>query len=188
MKTEHGKKISKWKILKSKVAFRNPWWEIRDEIVRLPDGSTAHFYVNHSCGGVAVFPVTENGRVVLVRQYKHGARAIVLELPCGHIDSSDGSRVAAARRELREETGYAAQKLTLIRAFPSFPTSSTSKIWIYIATGCRKVGAPKDTAKEITDTLTVSVTELRCLVASGRIASIMHVGAIYAALEHLKKL
>jgi len=188
MKTEHQKKIAKWKILDTKTAFKNRWWDIKDETVLTPSGEKYHFFVNHALGGVIVFPVTADGKVILIRQYKHGARSIIMELPIGRIEESDRSLKAAAARELREETGYAPAKIELLGSFNSFATSSTARLKLFVATGCRKIGEPQDTATEIIDVLTVSPDEARELAAAGKIPSLVHVGAIYSALEHLHKL
>lgn len=178
-------KPKKWKIVRSAPAFVNPWWRIVDETVILPNGSRTHFYVNHTRGGVIVFPVTEDGELVLVRQYKHGARKVLLELPVGRIEKSDRNTRAAALRELREETGYAPGRMALTRTFQIFSTSSTGKFWLYVARGCRRVGEPLDTPKEITDVVRVPLARVRALVRAGKIASLVHVGAIYAALDRL---
>ncbi len=180
------KKLEKWKILKTEPAFTNPWWDIKDETVRLPDGSQTHFFVNHTLGGVIAFPITDDGEVVLVRQYKHGARKILLELPVGRIEESDADPETAARRELREETGYEPAAMTFVRGFQIFSTSSTGKFQLYVARGCRKVGEPMDTPKEITEVVTVPLRRVREMLAAGKIDSIVHVGAVYAALDWLE--
>lgn len=180
-------KLAPWKILKSEPAFVNPWWDIRDETVLLPDGSETHFFVNHTRGGVIAFPITEDGEVVLVRQYKHGARRILLELPVGRIEESDPDPETAAARELREETGYAPDRMEFVREFQIFSTSSTGTFWLYLARGCRKVGEPMDTPKEITEVVRVPLARLPDMLASGEIDSIVHVGAAYAALARLDR-
>ena len=179
--------VKKWDILKRQSAFTNPWWDIVDETVRLPNGTTTHFYINHTRGGVIVFPVTEKGEVVFVRQYKHGARRILLELPVGRIEKSDRDPKRAAIRELREETGFAPGRTAFVRSFQIFSTSSTGKFWLYVVSGARLVGKPLPTPKEITDVVTVPLARVPGMLRQGKIHSIVHVGAAYAALDFLAK-
>ena len=99
--------LPSWKTLARKSVFKNRWWNIFQETVELPDGSvTDDYFVNDLPGGVVVFAVTEDGKVVLNRQYKHGAKTVVRELTIGRLDEDDGSPIEAAKRELLEETGY----------------------------------------------------------------------------------
>lgn len=188
MKIEHRRKIKKWKILRSAVAYKNPWWDIREETVLLPGGRRDQFYVNHSAGGVFVFPLTRDKRVILVRQYKHGARRIVLELPIGRVEKSDKSLSRAEARELLEETGFKPKKMRLLGSFAAFPTSSTTKFWIYLAEDCQQISEPEDSDKEISEVLSVSLPELRRLLRSGKIISIIQAGAIYFVLDKMREL
>ena len=73
--------------------------------MKLPGGKAAtREYVKH-VGAVAVVPVTEDGNVVMEKQYRYPARRVVTEIPAGKLDSPDEDRLKAAKRELREETG-----------------------------------------------------------------------------------
>jgi ADP-ribose pyrophosphatase len=99
--------------------------------------------VVHS-GSVVLLPVFPDGRVLLVRQYRHAARAFLWELVAGRIDAGE-SPVAAAHRELAEETGYAARRLRqLLVIFPS-PGFVSERMWIFSATGLTRGAArPED--------------------------------------------
>ncbi len=79
---------------------------VRVDTVRFPDGTSYRREVVEYDQAVVLVPVDGDGRLLLVRQYRHPARAWLLELPAGGIDGSDDSPEAAALRELREETGY----------------------------------------------------------------------------------
>ena len=97
--------IEKWALLDSVLVFGHRWYQLRRDTVRLPDGTVVDDYFVSVRPEVAmVFPLTPDGDVIFVRQYKHGAQAITIELPGGtfrHELPED-----AARRELIEETGY----------------------------------------------------------------------------------
>ena len=106
---------------------------LRDH-VRLPDGSTAtREYVRHP-GAVAVLPILDDGRVVLVRQYRYPVARILLELPAGKLDEGEPV-LACAMRELREETGYTARQWARAGVFHNAAAYSTEGIEIWFARG-----------------------------------------------------
>lgn len=181
--------LKKWTIKDSRPAFVNPWWRIMEEDVVLPDGSETKFYVQHNLGAVMIFALTDAGEVVLVRQYKHGVREIVTELPVGRIEEEDMSPEVAARRELEEETGYVADAFEEIGAWHIFSTSSTGKFHLFLARDARATGKRvTDNPREIIEVQTVSLPAVRRMLQDGGIAAISQLGGIYAALDHLKKL
>src|SRR5262245_48087811 len=105
-----------WQVLSSEVVLSRRWIEIRQDRVKLASGHEIdEFHVVHGPSWAAVLCLTEAGEVVLVRQYRHGIGGESLELPAGVIDR-DEAPLAAARRELREETGYVSDAWTPIAA------------------------------------------------------------------------
>ncbi len=109
----------------------------RDDI-RLPDGKPAEREVIRHIGAVCVIPVTEDHRVVMERQYRYPVDEVILEIPAGKLDSREEDPEEAARRELREETGYLAGKLTPLGKFYPACAYSDETIWMYLATELTK--------------------------------------------------
>lgn len=104
------------------------------ESVRLPDGGTAtREYILHP-GAVAVVPFTDDGRIVLERQYRHPTRRVIVEIPAGKLDPGE-SALVCGQRELLEETGYVAREWA--HAFTMYPTVAYSDeaIQIWFARG-----------------------------------------------------
>lgn len=105
------------------------------DTIALPNGEQGiREYVKH-IGAVAVLPLTENGEVYCVRQYRHAHRCVMLEIPAGKLDSAEEDHVEAALRELREETGARCDKLTYLGLFRSTPAILDEKIDLYLAEG-----------------------------------------------------
>src|SRR4051812_21387285 len=101
--------IRPWRVLKSELAFENKWAKIRHDECELPGGQIVEDYYYWEGGDFSqVFALTLDREVVLTRQYKHGVKEVVLELPAGMISSNELPLVTA-KRELQEETGYTAK-------------------------------------------------------------------------------
>lgn len=105
------------------------------DTVRLPNGHTAPRELVRHNGAVAIVPLLEDGRVIVERQFRYPHDEVIVEIPAGKLDGPDEEPEAAARRELKEETGVEAQEL--IPLGPFYPTAaySTETIWLYLAKG-----------------------------------------------------
>ena len=96
-----------WRTLERSYLYRNPWCAFRVDEVALPNGATIEYGVLEGDGFASVVPVTEDGKVVLVRQWRQPLGSLTLELPSGGVDKGEDPR-AAAERELFEEAGFRA--------------------------------------------------------------------------------
>src|ERR1700692_3288552 len=122
------------KILYSKVMYKGPIFGVRRDEVLEPNGvRTVREVITHP-GSVVVMPVLQDGRIILIRQYRHAARRFLWELVAGRMDPGEGVRQAAAR-ELIEETGYRAKRLrVLLDLFPT-PGFLEERMYILLAEG-----------------------------------------------------
>lgn len=127
------------------------------ETVRLPDGGSAtREFVRHP-GAVAVVPLTDDGRIVLERQYRHPTGKVMVEIPAGKLDPGEDALVCG-QRELLEETGYVAREWAF--AFTMYPTVAYSDeaIQIWFARGLEHRGAQLDHG-EFLEVITASAEE-----------------------------
>jgi len=132
-----------WEVLGSRELLdASPYLKVRAETVRLPDGRTVeNFYQLDQPDFALMYVETEDGKVVMLRTYKHGARRVSLTFPAGAIDPGE-EPLEAARRELLEETGYAADDWTALGGFVVGANSKGSTCHMFHAKGARKVAEP----------------------------------------------
>lgn len=180
--------IQKWKTIKTGVVLDNKWCTVHKDIVELPSGKIIDdYFVGIRPDVVLVFPITSGGTVIIVRQYKHGAKEILLEFPGGIVDATENSVEAAALRELREETGYTSADITQIGVVYDNPTKDTNKIYFFLA---RNVMQLHDTEFDVTEdieTVEVAFDDIPRLIISGEIKVSGSIAVYYMALAHLNK-
>ena len=123
------------RMLRSESIFEGAVLHVKKDTVSLPSGATStREYCVHK-GAVAVLPLTADGEVILVRQFRYAPGRVFLEVPAGKLDSVDEVPREAALRELREETGAVCQTLTPIGALIPSPALLTEKIHMFLAEG-----------------------------------------------------
>lgn len=131
-------------LVDSHVLHQGRYLTFRIDRVRRADGSDATRDVCGHPGAVAILAIDDEDNLLLVRQYRHPAGQVLLEIPAGTLDPApDGHGVehhaTAARRELEEETGYRAGSWELLTSFWTAPGFATELMHLYLATGLRRV-------------------------------------------------
>lgn len=137
-------KSRKAQIISSTIVYQGKIFGIRrDELIEPSGVRTSRETITHP-GSVVVLPVLEDGRVILIRQYRHAAREFLWELVAGRIDKGESPRQAAAR-ELIEETGYRAKRFRVYLDFFPSPGFLEERMFILLASGVREGQAiPED--------------------------------------------
>ena len=108
------------------------------DTVELPNGKTATREAIRHIGAVAIVPLTDDGNVIIERQFRYPLDRVVTEIPAGKLDRKTEDRLAAAKRELEEETGYLADEWTELGTYCPAAAYCDEVITIYLAKGLRK--------------------------------------------------
>ncbi len=159
-----------WELLESREVFSAPpWIKVLRERVRLPGGRIVddyHRIVLADC--VIVYAQTDDGRVVVERQYKHGAQGVGLSLPAGAIDEGEDP-LLAAQRELLEETGYEARTWKFVGRYAVNGNYGCGFAHMFLATGARLVATPDSGDLEHIEVELIDRKHLRQSVENGEI-------------------
>ncbi len=163
------------------------WYKVRREEVQLPNGRVLNdYYVSVRPEVVLVFPVTSENEVILVRQYKHGAREVLLELPGGIVDDTDASVEAAAQRELLEETGYQSAHWTKLAVIYDDPTKNTNQFHLFLAMQAYQTQGQKLDHTEDINVEKVPLADVLAKALQGEIQVANSLAIILLALEKLR--
>jgi 8-oxo-dGTP pyrophosphatase MutT (NUDIX family) len=181
---DHGP--SGWTVESSNHVFKDRWISVRADSCRTPDGvEIAPFYVLEYADWVQVVALDDQDHVVLVEQYRHGLGIQSLELPTGGVEPEDANPVDAARRELAEETGFAADSWRHIATLAPNPANQNNWCHVVLALGARVSGLANDDPTERTRVVRVPVEEVVQLARSGAIVQALHVAALALALTEI---
>jgi 8-oxo-dGTP pyrophosphatase MutT (NUDIX family) len=172
-----------WSVQSSRVVHADKWIDVRAERVRTAGGSILDpYYVLHYPDWVHIVPVTPDDRILLLRQYRHGAREVGIELPCGAVDPADADIQSAARRELLEETGFEAANLRLVASLRPNPATHTNHVHTFLATGIAETSLPSPEPGEEFETILWTIPQVLEGLSNGRVSQSMHVASIFLAL------
>ena len=173
------------KTLESKRIFEGRLVNLRVDTVELPSGRTTTREVVEHKGAVAIVPMLDHEKIVLVRQFRQPAGAVLLEIPAGTLDEGEDP-AGCARRELVEETGYFPGKLT--EMFHSYlaPGYSTEMLHTFLAEDLRQVGQNND-VDEFIEIVPVNLRDAVEMVISGGIVDAKSICGILLASRLFKE-
>lgn len=126
-KTIHSEPIFKGKVISLKV----------DNVI-LPNGKESKREIVNHPGAVAIIPITDEGKIILVEQYRKALERSIIEIPAGKLEQGESPELTA-RRELEEETGFGCHELTYVQSFATSPGFADEIIHLYVAKQLYKI-------------------------------------------------
>lgn len=168
-------------VTSSNIVYRSFWIELYEDQVRKSDGMIGMFNRISVQDSSVIVPVFKDGSLLMVENYRHGARTKLIELPGGLINCGEQPR-AAAKRELLEETGYECNRLKYINWTYTWPGRTTQKNFVFLATGLKKRGKANLEEFEYTKIRRLPKERVIQEIRSGNIKSAISLSAILYTL------
>lgn len=174
-------------VLQSDLVYRGRVWDVRSDSVRYGDGEIVRQYVDHT-GAVAIVALDEEGRVLLIQQYRHPIRHRDWELPAGLLDVEGEEPLDAARRELAEEADLVAAHWEPLVSSWTTPGGNDEIIHLFLATGVSSADAAHDREDEEADIRVawVPLADAVSAVLDGRMRNGILAIGVLAASQRLR--
>jgi ADP-ribose pyrophosphatase len=138
-----------WQTLSTKPIYHNKWLSVREDFVELPDGRTTIYGVVTAGDCVGILPFLDSDTVLLIQQYRYVARRVTWEMPTGGVHTGE-SLEAAAQRELAEEIGYRAGRLTHLSTYHTSKSVMDETAHLFLGENLTPAEAPPDDTEFIT--------------------------------------
>ncbi|SEK77255.1 ADP-ribose pyrophosphatase [Pseudobutyrivibrio ruminis] len=184
-----------WEEVSCEHIVNDEWIDFRKSRYRFPDGREFEPYYSYSRRDYVVIVATdEDGNYICVRQYRHGIKRVTTEFCAGGIERTDGKEygnrqdaestedaLAAAKRELMEETGYESDDWKFLLTVPSNATMADNYAYIYVANNCRKVSGQNLDETEVLNVHLYNRAQIDEMIASGEFPQANHILALLLA-------
>jgi ADP-ribose pyrophosphatase len=179
----------KWKVLSSEYLFNDRWFKVRRERCETPGGKIVDpYYIYDFSTWVGALPVTEEGKIIMIRQYRHALGLECIEIPGGCVDDTDTSLEMAISRELLEETGYTFSSIEHLGKISPNPSTNSNYLHMFLARGGKKTAEQKLDENEEIEVMELTIDELKHLLRTNQLLQSMHVSCILYALEKMGEL
>lgn len=172
--------------INDKLVYHCRVFDVYEGEARFPNGrKSRQSWIGHKpC--IAVVPITEAGELVLIRQYRHATRQVIIEIPAGAIDKGGESAETCAQRELAEEIGFQAKRLDKLFEGYLIPGYGNEYMTFFLARDLFQLHLPPD-EDEFIETLTVSFEEAETMMKTGQIIDVKTALGICLATTWLKQ-
>lgn len=181
--------LEPWKVLQSEIVFHNKWVTIQRDTVKLPNGSQIDdYYLNVRPEVVVTLPITKEGKAIMVRQYKHGGKEILLEFPGGVFEAEKETPLEGGLREMREETGYYSGEMVYLGKVFDDPTKDTNCLHFFLGKNAYKKFEPEPDPTENIEVIEVPFEEIPELIKANKMRVCGAIAIYTMATMHLKNI
>lgn len=174
------------KTIATKPVYDGKIISLQVDDVQLPDGNHAKRELVKHPGAVALIPLTNDGKIIAVKQYRKALERTLVEIPAGRIEPNEDPKLTAIR-ELEEETGYGTNNITYIQSFATSPGFADEIIHLYVAKDLYPIENPAaGDEDEFIEIIEVTIEEAEKMVATGEIFDAKTAFAVLFAKHELK--
>lgn len=174
-----------WKTISSEYISKHPYFTARKDKCEMPDGKIVDaYYVVELPASVCALAITEDGEVLMVRQYRHPLEKTILELPGGFVDEGEKPIIAVCR-ELLEETGYEFSSVEYLGMVAANPGVLTGYTYLYLARGGKNVASQSLDHNEEIEVSHIPLAEVRAMLLGNEIVQSLHVSCLLYAFQKL---
>ncbi len=159
--------MEKYTQIFSKYMYRNPYWDYKFDKYILPDMSEGEYHYVETPGSVMIIPITNDNRVIFVKQFRYLNQKFSLEFPGGGV-KSHFSNLENAISELREESGIVANKITKIGEFNPFNGVTNEICFVYIAEDLHFLNSMPENSEEF-ELLSLSLQDIKQMIKKNEI-------------------
>ena len=178
------KRFISWNTIHTEEVFSNPWMSIYHNLFELSGGKRGNYFFMHTNGSAMTIPVTDDGKILLVKQYRYLTDSVSIEIPCGGI--KDGQKdIDAARAELIEETGFDCKKLKKVGKFVPYNGLSDEYCTVFVAKLLHRVGAKPDETEQI-EVMSATPEEINTWIRKGKIVDGMSLAGWIIGERYIK--
>jgi ADP-ribose pyrophosphatase len=162
--------VEPWQVLESKYSYRDRWLAVKSDTVRVPNGTVlSPYHTLEFPEWVCAIALTPDREIVLIEEYRHGIERLSIELPCGTPDDDSEDVLDAMKRELLEETGYAAQDWRRLGSSTANTARQNNRVHSFLALDARQVAEPKTDPGEVIRTHLLPWQQFLADLADGRL-------------------
>ncbi len=179
--------MKKWKILESQTILKNQWFDIKEQKVQITDTLAVEgVVILEFPDWVNVIALDDKNQVVLEKNYRHARGELSIETPSGSQETTDKSPAEAARRELLEETGYAANQLIALGVSTTNPQLLTNRMHHFLALGVKWVQPPQQEFEGVVESWVEPWEKVMTRIECGEISNSLAVEGLLRAERYLR--
>ncbi len=157
-----------FKLIKSQILFKGKVFDHQVDEIQYDSGNIGIREVAVHPGGAVVIPIKDNGKIILVKQFRYPLQTTLIELPAGKLEKGEDP-LNCAVRELEEETGYTAEEIKKVGEIYTAPGYCTEILHIYSAKGLRPGNHRREEGEQGMEILELSLEEIEKMIISGKI-------------------